>query len=64
MTKIRRQVSDVFGVLIEDWDSDFDRLNKENRLNSKAVNKLLLVILKRLEEIEKVTVGDQNDQPQ
>ena len=52
MTKIRRQVSDVFGILIEDWDSDFDRLNKENRLNSKAVNKLLLVILKRLEELE------------
>jgi len=64
MTKIRRQVSDVFGVLIESWDSDFDRLDRENRLNSKAVNKLLLVILKRLEEIEKVTVGDQNDQPQ
>ena len=52
MTKIRRQVSDVFGVLIESWDSDFDRLDRENRLNSKAVNKLLLVILKRLEELE------------
>ena len=52
MTKIRRQVSDVFGILIENWDSDFARLDKENRLNSKATNKLLLVILKRLEELE------------
>ena len=52
MTKIKKQASEVFGILIENWDSDFSRLDRENRLNSKAVNKLLLVILKRLEELE------------
>ena len=52
MTKIKRQASDVFGILIEDWDLDFARLDRENRLNTKATNKLLLVILKRLEELE------------
>ena len=52
MTKIKRQVSDVFGILIENWDSDFARLDRENRLNSKATHKVLLVILKRLEELE------------
>lgn len=55
MTSIRRQVSDTVGISIlpDEWDSTFDKLDKENRLNAKAVNKILLVILKRLEEMEK-----------
>lgn len=52
---IRRQVSNIVGVLIQDdgWDSVFEQLDKENRLNSKLSHKILLVILKRLEELEK-----------
>ena len=49
---IKRQVSEVFGILIDNWEEDFANLDKENRLNNKAMHKILLVILKRLEEIE------------
>lgn len=49
---IKRQVSEVFGILIDKWDEDFDKLDRENRLNSKALHKILLIILKRLEELE------------
>ena len=54
-TSIRRQVSQVFGILIgeKEWDEVFKQFDAENRLNSKMVNKLLLIILKRLEENEK-----------
>lgn len=54
MTKIRRQVSNLLGILIQEdeWDDVFNDLNKENRLNSKNINKLLLIIFKRLEEME------------
>lgn len=52
---IRRQVSDIFGILIgpDEWDSVFADFDRENRLNSKNMAKVILVILKRLEEIEK-----------
>ena len=52
--KIRRQVSNIFGVLIGDgeWDETFALLDRENRLNSKNMNKVLLVVLKKLEEME------------
>ena len=52
---IRRQVSEVFGILIgpKEWDEVFSQLDRENRKNNKAVHRILLVILKRLEELEK-----------
>ena len=51
---IRRQISNIFGVLIEEneWDSIFKQFDAENRLNDKNIIKILLVILKRLEELE------------
>jgi len=49
---IKRQVSNIFGILIQNWDQDFKQFDAENRLNNKAINKILLVILKRLEELE------------
>ena len=54
MKPIRRQISDLFGILIgkDEWDSTFAEFDKENRLNNKNVAKILLVILKRLEELE------------
>ena len=54
--QIRRQVGEIFGVLItkDEWDSSFEQLDRENRLNSKNINKVLLLILKRLEEMEEV----------
>ena len=52
--KIRQQVSDILGVQIakDDWDETFRLLDQENKLNSKVSHKILLVILKRLEELE------------
>jgi hypothetical protein len=50
---IKKQISNVFGILIDNWEDDFKQFDAENRLNNKAVNKILLVILKRLEELEK-----------
>ena len=49
---IKRQVGEVFGILIDNWDADFKQFDAENRLNSKNTAKILLVILKRLEELE------------
>ncbi len=51
---IRRQIGDIFGVLIpkNGWESIFAELDKENRLNNKSIKEVLLVILKRLEELE------------
>ena len=51
---IRRQVSEVFGILIgpDEWDTVFNQLDRENRLNNKSFHKLMLIILKRLEELE------------
>lgn len=49
---IKRQVSEILGILIDNWDEDFKQLDAENRLNTKTQNKILLVILKRLEEME------------
>ena len=51
---IRRQISEIFGVLIGEgeWDEVFKQFDAENRLNNKNIAKILLVILKRLEENE------------
>ena len=55
MTSIRRQIGEIFGVLIpkDGWESVFADLDRENRLNNKSIKEVLLVILKRLEENEK-----------
>ena len=55
MKSIRRQVGDIFGIIIgeDEWDLMFAEFDKENRLNNKNIAKILLLILKRLEEIEK-----------
>ena len=54
MKSIRRQISDLFGILIgpNEWDSTFADFDRENRMNNKNIAKILLVILKRLEELE------------
>ena len=54
MKNIRREISQILGVSIQlnEWESVFDLLDRENRLNSKMIHKILLVILKRLEELE------------
>ena len=51
---IRRQISEIFGILIGEgeWDAVFKQFDAENRLNNKNIAKILLVILKRLEENE------------
>lgn len=49
---IKRQVGKVFKLVIQDWDDDWKKFDEENWLNSKAVSKILLIILKRLEENE------------
>ena len=51
---IRRQIGDIFGVVIgeDEWDETFDIFDKQNNLNTKTIKKILLVILKRLEENE------------
>lgn len=51
---IRREISDIFGILIEKgkWDSTFEEFARENRLNNLTTRKILVVILKRLEEME------------
>jgi len=49
---IRRQVGNIFNMVIQDWDEDFEVFDRENRVNNKYIVKILLIILKRLEEIE------------
>ena len=54
MKTIRQEIGNIFGILIgaEEWDETFALLNAENRLNNKNIAKVLLVILKKLEELE------------
>lgn len=54
MTGIRRQISDLFGVLISpnEWDEVFESLDRENRINNKMIVKVLLIILKWMEARE------------
>ena len=54
---IRREIGDIFGVVIveDEWNETFDIFDKQNNLNTKTIKKILLVILKRLEELEDVT---------
>jgi len=51
---IRRQIGDIFGVVIGEgeWDEFFDSFDRESRFNTKTIKKILVVILKRLEELE------------
>ena len=54
MKTIRQEIGNIFGVLIssEEWDETFALLDTENRLNNKNIVKVLLVILKKIEELE------------
>ena len=54
MKPIRKQISEALGVSIQEneWEGVFALLDKENRLNNKNIHKILLVILKYLEEKE------------
>lgn len=51
---IRSRISSVFGILIADgeWNDIFSLLERENRLNGKNINKVILEILKYLDEKE------------
>ena len=54
MTTIRRQISNILGISIgeDEWHTTFKLLDRENRLNNKAVHKIILAILMKLEELE------------
>jgi hypothetical protein len=54
MKPIRRQVSEILGVLIPEnkWKEVFKELNGAGRITQKEITEIVIVILKRLEEME------------
>jgi len=54
MTDLRREVSNLLGVVIPDdaWESTFAELEKTGRIQMKQVVQLLVMLLKRAEENE------------
>jgi hypothetical protein len=54
MKSIRRQVSEILGVLIgeNEWDETFHELEKQGKISQRQIIDILLVVLKRLEQDE------------
>ncbi len=51
---IRRQVSEVLGVMIpvKGWDKTFSDLNKQGRMDFNTMMSIIVVILKNIESYE------------
>ena len=54
MTDVRREISNLLGHTIPEdgWDATFAELEKSGRINQKQMVKMMIVVLKRLEEYE------------
>lgn len=49
---LKEEISAILGFPVENWDSDFEKINKQGKLDVKTLALMIRVVCKSVEEIE------------